>query len=343
MSISADALITLAHGNGGRYMRELIEQVIARALENPSLDVQADAATIDLESTRVVITTDGFTVQPLEFPGGSIGTLAVHGTLNDLAVAGAKPQYLSLNVIVEEGFSLSTFARLIRDVGASARAADVAIVTGDTKVVPHGQAGGLYLVTTGIGSPTRPGNQPPLGIDAIEAGDVVLVSGPVGDHGAAVLLAREEFGLSSPLQSDCANVLPLVEPIVDLPGLKFLRDPTRGGLATVANEIVRATGLDVVLHETQVPVRPEVQSMCDMLGFDPYFLACEGRVVAIADATSTDAILAQWQSLPLGAQAQRIGVVNTPNAAQPLVRLTTHLGGERVLDELEDDPLPRIC
>lgn len=335
--------ITLAHGNGGRFMRELIEDVIADALENPTLDVHSDAATVEFDATELVITTDGFTVQPLQFPGGSIGTLAVHGTVNDLAVGAATPLYLSLNVIVEEGFAVDRFQRLMKDVGQSAQAAGVAIVTGDTKVVPRGQAGGLYLVTTGVGRPMRPSNQHPLGMNLIEAGDAVLVSGPIGDHGTAVLLAREEFGLSGSLQSDCANVLPLVEPIVDLPGLKFLRDPTRGGLATVANEVVRATGLDVVLDEADVPIRPEVESVCDMLGFDPYFLACEGRVVAISDPNAVDAILAHWRSLEQGRDAMKVGEVHEAHASQSLVRLRTRLGGERVVDELEDDPLPRIC
>ena len=336
-------VITLAHGNGGRHMRELIEGVIAEALQNPSLELQADAATVDLDSAQLVITTDGFTVQPLEFPGGSIGTLAVHGTLNDLAVAGATPLYLSLNVIVEEGFALDSFQRLMTDIGESAQAANVAIVTGDTKVVPRGQAGGMYLVTTGIGRPMRPSVQRPLGMNRIEAGDVILVSGPIGDHGTAVLLAREEFGLSGPLQSDCANVVPLVERIVHHPNLKFLRDPTRGGLATVANEVVRGTGLDVILHEADVPIRPEVESVCDMLGFDPYFLACEGRVVAITASNSADMVLNHWKSLDQGQGAACVGELCKANAAQSLVRLKTRLGGERVLDELEDDPLPRIC
>ena len=244
---------------------------------------------------------------------------------------------------MEEGFALDSFQRLMTDIGESAQAANVAIVTGDTKVVPRGQAGGMYLVTTGIGRPMRPSGQRPLGMNRIEAGDVILVSGPIGDHGTAVLLAREEFGLSGPLKSDCANVVPLVEPIVHHPNLKFLRDPTRGGLATVANEVVRATGLDVILHEAEVPIRPEVQSVCDMLGFDPYFLACEGRVVAITDSNSADMVLSHWQSLDQGQGAAHVGELCEANAAQSLVRLKTRLGGERVLDELEDDPLPRIC
>lgn len=339
----SDARITLAHGNGGRLMRELIEDIIADALENPTLDIRSDAATVEFGSSELVITTDGFTVQPLEFPGGSIGTLAVHGTVNDLAVGAATPLYLSLNVIVEEGFAVDRFQRLMKDVGQSAQAAGVAIVTGDTKVVPRNQAGGLYLATTGVGRPMRPSNQHPLGMNRIEAGDAVLVSGPIGDHGTTVLLAREEFGLSGPLQSDCANVVPLIEPIVKLPGLKFTRDPTRGGLATVANEVARATGLDVVIDEANVPIRPEVESVCDMLGFDPYFLACEGRVVAIADGSTADEILKHWRLKPEGQAAARIGEVRAASSSQSLVRLRTHLGGERVLDELEADPLPRIC
>ena len=335
--------ITLAHGNGGRLMRELIQGIIAEALLSPSLNLNTDAALIELPASKLVMTTDAFTVQPLEFPGGSIGTLAVNGTLNDLAVSGAKPLSLSLNVIVEEGFDIEKLQHLMKDVGKSAKQAGVEIVTGDTKVVPRGLAGGMYLVTTGVGHPIRAQNLPCLTLNSIEPGDIVLVSGAIGNHGTAVLLAREEFGLTGALQSDCANTFPLIEAIIDLQGLKFLRDPTRGGIATVAHEVAHATNLDVVLHKEIVPVAPEVESVCNMLGFDPYYLACEGRVVAVASRESAGLVLERWRALELGKSATQIGELATPVAMQPLVRLTTPLGGERVLDELENDPLPRIC
>ena len=224
--------ITLAHGNGGRYMRELIEELFARHLNDPQLDVQTDAARIDVPSGELLITTDGFTVKPLEFPGGNIGSLAVHGTVNDLSVAGATPLYLTLNAFIEEGLEIETLERLVVSLADAAREAGVRVVAGDTKVVPRGEGSGLYLATTGVG--VRPGGLQ-LGLDRIEAGDLLLVSGPVGDHGTAVMLAREQFGLRGDLCSDAASVTPLTEALRDLPGVRFMRDPTRGGIATPAN------------------------------------------------------------------------------------------------------------
>lgn len=329
--------IALAHGNGGRFMRELVAAVFARHLSNPLLDVNADAARIPHSNGDLLITTDSFTVQPLEFPGGDIGSLAVHGTINDLAVSGATPLYLTLNAIIEEGFELATLNRLVASLGTAARAAGVAVIAGDTKVVPRGQGGGLYLVTTGVGR-RAPNVRPGLG--EIRENDAVLVSGPVGDHGTAVLLARGEFGLRGDLQSDSASVYPLTHALLDLPGLRFLRDPTRGGLATVLHEIVQATGLGVRLRESSIPVRDPVRAVCDMLGYDPFYLACEGRVVAVVTAESAARALAAWRALPQGAGAALIGAVHRRDRH---VTLETALGGERILEELEDDPLPRIC
>jgi hydrogenase expression/formation protein HypE len=330
-------LIGLAHGNGGRRMRELIDEVFAARLVNTALDTRADAAGVALDGDEIVITTDGFTVQPLEFPGGDIGSLAVYGTVNDLAVAGAIPRYLALGVIIEEGFARARLERIADSIAAAARETGVAIVTGDTKVVPRGHGGGLYLTTTGIGG-RAPG--PRTGIDRIRAGDRVLVSGPVGDHGTAVLLAREQFGLRGDLRSDAASVLPLVAALRGLPGLRFLRDPTRGGLATVMHEIAAGGRVGVHLQESAIPVRDPVRSVCDILGYDPLFLACEGRVVAVVAATDAAAALARWRALPEGAEAAIVGEIR--DAAPGLVMTTRH-GGERWIGELEDDPLPRIC
>jgi hydrogenase expression/formation protein HypE len=329
--------ITLAHGNGGRHMRELIDGLFARHLANPQLDVQVDAAHITVPPGDLFITTDGFTVKPLEFPGGNIGALAVHGTVNDLSVSGATPLYLTVNAFIEEGLPYATLERLVASLAQAAREAGVRVVAGDTKVVPRGEGSGLYLATTGVGV-RRPGLR--LGLDQIQAGDVLLVSGPVGDHGTAVMLAREQFGLRGDLQSDAACVHPLTAALLDLPGLRFMRDPTRGGLATVAHEIVRASGLGVRLQEAMIPVRDPVRAVCEMLGYDPYYLACEGRVVAVVDAAATDQALARWHALPAGSEAARIGTVE--NSHRHVV-LETPLGGERLLEELEDDPLPRIC
>lgn len=329
--------VSLAHGNGGRFMRELIEGLFARHLANPELDVGTDAARLRLESEDLLFTTDGFTVKPLEFPGGDIGSLAVHGTTNDLAVAGAEPRYLSLNAFIEEGLELAVLDRLIASLARAAEALGVRVVAGDTKVVPRGEGSGLYLATTGIGV-RLPG--PPLGLEHIRPGDQLLVSGPVGDHGIAILLAREAFGLRGELRSDAGSVLPLTRAALEFPGLRFMRDPTRGGLATVCHEISAATGLEVRLEQGAIPVRDAVASVCEMLGYDPLYLACEGRVVAVVAEQDAEALLERWRSLPEGEGARRIGAVGEGEAR---VRITTELGGERWLEELEDDPLPRIC
>lgn len=333
-----DTHISLAHGNGGRYMRELIESLFARYLKNANLDIQADAAVLPgLNNGDLLFTTDGFTVQPLEFPGGDIGSLAVHGTVNDLAVSGATPKYLSLNAFIEEGFELARLEGIIKSIAYAANAVGVQVVAGDTKVVRRGEGGGIYLATTGIGLRDDRLN---LGVGMIEPGDKLLVSGPVGDHGIAVMLAREQFGLRGDVKSDAGSVLPFTQALLDLPGLRFMRDPTRGGVATVAHEICRATGLQVRLDQAAIPVRDPVNSVCEMLGYDPLFLACEGRVVAVVAADQADAALGRWKNLPGGDMVSLIGETRQED---PYVILETDLGGARILEELEDDPLPRIC
>ncbi len=331
-----DDRISLAHGNGGRFMRELIEDVFARHLSDQDLDIQADAVPIALNGGEVMITTDGFTVQPLEFPGGDIGALAVHGTTNDLAVAGARPLYLTLNAFIEEGLEIELLERIVASLAEAAREAGVKVSAGDTKVVRRGEGGGIYLATTGVGvrlDGVRPS------IHRVEDGDVMLISGPVGDHGTAVMLAREDFGLRGDLVSDAGPVMELTEALLGLDGLRFMRDPTRGGIASIAHEILKATGLGVRFEPT-VPVREPVLSVCDMLGYDPYYLACEGRVLAVIAPEQADEALAIWRSLPRGGEAARAGRIS---ADDKRVILETPLGGERFLEELEDDPLPRIC
>jgi len=335
-----DKYITLAHGNGGRFMRSLIEDIFARHLANEHLDIQGDATLLPVSEGEMLYSVDGFTVQPLEFPGGNIGSLAVHGTVNDLAVSGAIPRYLSLSAIIEEGLEFETLDRLVAGIAAAANEAGVQVVTGDTKVVPRNQGGGVYFTTSGIGFKNTAIQ---LGFNQIQPGDKILVSGSVGDHGTCVMLAREEFGLSGDLQSDSACVLPLTKTILDLPGLRFMRDPTRGGLATVAHEIASSTGHTVRLLEQDIPVQDPVRSVCEMLGYDPYYLACEGRVVAVASETEAKIILNRWQALPGGKEARIIGLVEEKSAGHQQVILQTSLGGERLLEELEDDPLPRIC
>lgn len=332
----SDTHIALAHGNGGRRMRELIEGLFAPALANPQLDTGADAVSLPvLADHDLMVTTDGFTVKPLEFPGGNIGSLAVHGTINDLAVCGAKPFYLTLDVFLEEGLEIAVLRRVIEALAEATRECGVSVVAGDTKVVGRGDCDGIYLATTGVGFRAH-GRR--YALDRIRAGDRILVSGPVGDHGTAVLLAREEFGLRGDLRSDSASIFPLTQALTTIAGLHFMRDPTRGGLATVTHEITRATGLGVRLDEAQIPVRESVQSVCELLGFDPLYLACEGRVVAVVAAEAGEAALNVLRVL--APQSALIGEVTT-GASQ--VILATSFGGERVLDELDDDPLPRIC
>jgi hydrogenase expression/formation protein HypE len=332
-----ESRILLAHGNGGRYMRELIGDIFARHLANPALDTDADAVALPDLGGQILVSVDGFTVQPMEFPGGDIGSLAVHGVVNDLAVAGADPRYFTLSAIIEEGLEVAMLDRLIASFARAARENGIAVAAGDTKVVRRGEGGGLYLSVSGIGVRRATSE---LSMRRIQPGDRVLVSGPIGDHGVAVMLAREQFGLSGDLASDSASVLPLARAVWDLPGLRFMRDPTRGGLATVAHEIALASGHAIHLEQTAVPVRDAVASVCEMLGYDPYYLACEGRIVAVAAPDAAVSVLAGWRKLPAGAGAAIVGRVE---AGAPRVLLETALGGRRILDELEDDPLPRIC
>lgn len=329
--------ISLAHGNGGRLMRELIEEVFAAAFDG-GLDTQCDAAALPLGRADGdwMITTDGFTVEPLEFPGGDIGSLAVHGTINDLAVSGAEPRFITLNAFIEEGLEVATLTRIARSVAKACAEAGVRLLAGDTKVVRRGQGGGLYLATTGVGRRVAPQR---LGIDQVRLGDVVIVSGTLGDHGTAVMLAREQFGLKGELRSDAASVLPVTSILLGVEGLRFMRDPTRGGLATVAHEIAAAGAHTIRLFEDQLPLRREVVSVCEILGYDPLYLASEGRVVAVLPPAAADAAVAALQAQGYG-EARKVGSVE---AGLPRVILETRLGGERILPELEDDPLPRIC
>lgn len=275
-------------------------------------------------------------MQPLEFPGGDLGALAVHGVVNDLAVAGATPLALTLSAIIEEGVEIALLRRLVASFGAAAVESGVRVLAGDTKVAPSGQAGGVYFTVAGIGRLRRRG----LGLAAIRAGDRVLVSGPVGDHGVAVMFAREQFDLRGDVRSDCAPVFGLTAALDPITGVRFLRDPPRGGLATLCHEIAEARGVTVRLDESATPVRPAVASVCEMLGYYPYFLACEGRVVAVVAPEAAQAALTAWRARPDGAGAAIIGAIVEGPAR---VTLTTALGGERVIPELEDDPLPRIC
>ncbi|MEG3640836.1 hydrogenase expression/formation protein HypE [Magnetococcus sp. PR-3] len=329
--------ILLAHGNGGRFMHELISEIFAGGLGDVGPNTQLDAAPVTLPfDGQLLTTTDGFTVQPLEFPGGDIGSLAVHGTVNDLSVAGADPVSLTLNAFIEEGTEVALLRRLVASMADAARDAGVRIVAGDTKILRRGEGGGVYFATAGIG--VRP-HHVELSMAHIQAGDKLLVSGPVGDHGTAVMLAREDFGLRGDLRSDAASVLPITQALRGMSGVRFMRDPTRGGIATVSHELAQSTGLKVRLLEAALPVREPVKAVCEILGYDPYYLACEGRVVAVVSAEEAEQALMAMH----GAGATEAAIVGSVETGQAQAIVETELGGERMLLELEDDPLPRIC
>ena len=333
-----DTHISLAHGNGGRLMRELIEHIFAKHLHNDLLNTQTDAAVlpIDLLTGELVISTDGFTVEPLEFPGGDIGSLAIHGTVNDLAVSGAMPLYLTLNAFIEEGLEIALLDRIVQSMAKTCIECGVKIVAGDTKVLRRGQGGGIYFATTGVGIRK---SDLTLGMSTIKPGDALLLSGSAGDHGTAIMLAREQFGLSGSLLSDAASVLPITQALLKMPGLRFMRDPTRGGIATIANEIAQATSDNIRFYETKIPIKEQVKMVAEMLGYDPLYMACEGRVLAVIDPAYAEIAVQNLHKLGY-TEAAIIGHVEAGNG---YVFIETELGGERILQELEDDPLPRIC
>lgn len=331
--------ITMAHGAGGRATDTLVRALFVEELSNPLLDALEDQAVFDVEPGRLAFTTDSFVVRPLFFPGGSIGELAVNGTINDLAAAGARPLYLSAAFILEEGFPIESLRAIARAMGRAAKAAGVAVVTGDTKVVEKGKCDGCFLTVSGVGVVET---DVKLGAGRVRAGDAVLVTGPIGDHGITILLARGDLALESAITSDTAPLHELVRDLLAATsGVHAMRDPTRGGVATVLNEIAIASGHGIVLDGRSIPVRPEVRGACELLGLDPLYVACEGRMVIFVDAPSADAALGALRAHPLGRDAARIGTVEPEPSATVVLR--TELGGTRVVDMLAGDPLPRIC
>ena len=331
-----DEHVTLAHGAGGRSSHVLIEMVFARAFDNPLLAPLGDAACFD----GLAISTDAFVVKPLEFPGGDIGSLAVHGTVNDLAMAGAQPVALSAAWVIEEGFPTADLQRLAGSMAAAARDVGVPIATGDTKVVERGKADGVYVCTTGVG---RVADGVALGAEHVRPGDRVLVSGTLGDHGMAIMIARGELALELELASDSAPLHRMAGALFDAcgPGVRWLRDPTRGGLATVLNELAMDADVGISLEEAAIPVRAETNGACEILGIDPLYVANEGKLVAVVAQEATEAAVAALRADPLGADAAVVGIVR----AEPpgMVVLETSFGGSRVVDMLAGDPLPRIC
>jgi hydrogenase expression/formation protein HypE len=330
--------VTLAHGAGTGATARLFEEILWPRLANPWLAARADGAVLELEGGRLAFTTDSFVVSPLAFPGGDIGSLAVHGTLNDLAMCGARPLALSCALVLEEGLPLATLARIVDSLGAAARAAGVPVATGDTKVVERGKGDGLYVNTAGVGL-VPPGRA--LNPAEVRAGDAVLVSGPVGAHGAAVLSVREGLEFESEIRSDSAWLGPLVEVSLEAaPGLRCLRDPTRGGLGAVLHEIARAAACEIEIESAAVPVEAPVRAACELFGLDPLFLASEGRLVAFAPEAQAERLLDAMRSHPLGRDAALIGRARE-GAARVVAR--TPLGGRRLLALPAGDPLPRIC
>lgn len=327
--------MTLAHGNGGRRMRALIEEILSRPF-GAAVDTKKDAGMLGAFSRPLAMTTDGYSVKPLFFPGGDIGALAVHGTVNDLSVSGALPRFITLSFFIEEGFAIQDLAHIAASAAQAAKASQVLLASGDTKVLPRGGVDGLLLCATGVGEVLRES----LDIRTIAPGDVVLASGPLGDHGAAVLLAREEFGYAGDILSDCASVWPFCQAALDIPRLRFMRDPTRGGLAAVLDEIAQDTGLDAVIEEKNLPLSQGVKALARLLGLEPLYWACEGRVIAVVAEEDEKNLLHAWENLPGGEGACRVGTVKE-GKGRVIVR--TAVGGQRILPPLEDDPLPRIC
>lgn len=333
-------VVTLAHGAGGKSSAALTDAVFLEAFRNDTLEQLGDAAVLTLPTgERLAFSTDSYVVQPLRFPGGSIGHLAVHGTVNDLAVSGAVPQWISAGFVIEEGLPITTLREIVADMSQAAAKAGVTIVTGDTKVVAKGAADGLFINTAGVGVvPT----DCRLGPDRVQPGDRVILSGPMGDHGMAVLLARGELNLEADIASDTASLASVIADLLAAaPGTRWMRDATRGGVGTVCNELAKSAGIGVVLEEERLPVRPVVLGACDLLGIDPLYVANEGRFVAVVPVEEVDAALAAMQAHEVAADAVVIGeVVEEPPG---IVVLRTPFGGSRIVDMLVGDPLPRIC
>jgi hydrogenase expression/formation protein HypE len=329
----------MTHGGGGRAMADLIEDLFHRHLKNPVLDQGHDAAVLEMPSGRLVVSTDAHVVSPLFFPGGDIGSLSVHGTLNDVAMAGARPISLTASFILEEGFPLADLERIVISMANAAREAGVPVVSGDTKVVEKGKGDGVFISTTGIGVLAEGVSISPM---RARPGQAVLISGSIGDHGVAILSKRENLEFETEICSDSAALHGLVGDMINaLPDISVLRDPTRGGLATALNEIAHASGVGVVLNEEAIPVRADVAAACELLGLDPLYVANEGKLVCICDAANASTLLEIMHAHPLGRQAAQIGQVVEDN--DHMVVMQTGFGGARVVDWLSGEQLPRIC
>jgi hydrogenase expression/formation protein HypE len=336
----ANGHIDLSHGAGGRAMAQLIADVFHKALDNDWLRQGNDQAAFDVAGGRMVMTTDGYVISPLFFPGGDIGSLAVHGTINDVAMGGAKPLYLSASFIIEEGFPLADLKRIAESMGAASRAAGVPVITGDTKVVERGKGDGVFIATTGIGV-VPPGLE--LSAEKARPDDRVIVSGSIGDHGVAVMSRRQNLSFDTGIVSDSAPLHDLVAAMLEAggAGLRVMRDPTRGGLAATLNELAQRSGVGFRLEEAMVPVKPGVAAACELLGLDPLNVANEGKLVAVVAPDAAEPVLAAMRAHPLGREAAIIGEVVAD--ARRFVLMRTEFGGGRIVDWLSGEQLPRIC
>jgi hydrogenase expression/formation protein HypE len=332
--------IEMAHGAGGKASRRLVEGLFAPILFGASHGPLGDAAHVQINGTRIAMTTDSFVVSPLRFPGGSIGELAINGTVNDLAVSGARAEAMVVTYVLEAGLPTEILEAEVRAMARAAEKAGVLIAGGDTKVVEHGKADGMYISTTGIG---RLLSGVEISPDSVRSGDKVLLSGPIGDHGITILLARGELDMQADLSSDTRSVLPLVQALVSAagPGVRWMRDPTRGGVATSLNELARDCGRGVVLFEEKIPIRDSVRGACELLGLDPLHIANEGQFLAIVSAEHAEAALQALHATPGGEAAAMIGEIREQPSS--MVSVTTLYGGSRLVDMLVGDPLPRIC
>ncbi|MCD7888033.1 MAG: hydrogenase expression/formation protein HypE [Clostridiales bacterium] len=331
-----EEIITLDHGGGGQCTAQLIEELLLPAYGNPTLNTLGDGAVLDLEGP-LAFSTDSFVVSPLFFPGGDIGKLAVCGTVNDLAMCGSVPKYLSLSMVLEEGLPLSDLRKIVASVAETAKRAGVQIVTGDTKVVERGKGDGVYLNTAGIGVLRWPGLTP----DAIRPGDAVILSGTMGDHGATIMLSRSGLLEDSALRSDCQPLHLLAQAALECGGVRVLRDPTRGGVATTLNEFTEGRSFSICLEEDALPVKPAVRAACDLLGLDPFYCANEGKLLAVVAPERAEAVLSALKAAPGGENAAVIGHVSDRHPGRVLLR--TELGGTRILTRLSGTQLPRIC
>jgi hydrogenase expression/formation protein HypE len=335
-----DERITMAHGAGGKATQSLIEGLLVPALGSGALEQLGDAGTVTLDGLGLAMTTDSFVVRPIRFPGGSIGELAVNGTVNDLAVAGARPLALTLSLVLEEGLESTVLREEVEAIAAAARQAGVEVVAGDTKVVERGHADQMYICTAGLGRIDERAELSPAGLTP---GDRILLSGPVGDHGTAIMLARGEFELDAEIVSDTRSLWPVVDVLLDAagPAVHCLRDATRGGVASVLNELARASGVAMLVREQAVPVHPAVAGAAEILGIDPMYVANEGKLVAFVAPEDAPAALTAMRAIPGCEEAAEIGEVRTEPPGMVLVE--TAFGGRRVMDQLVGDPLPRIC